>query len=129
MKTLTDHILKTVSIPDSELTTIVRSFQPKALEKDSYLIREGQYCDKYYFVAQGALRIYTRINDAEITSWFALKDYFFTELESYPVWASVGMVATAIIGFVFYKEPVTAIKIISMIVILVGITGLNWKTR
>ncbi len=46
----------------------------------------------------------------------------------YPIWASLGMVATAIIGFIIYREPMTALKIISMFVILIGIIGLNWQT-
>jgi CRP/FNR family transcriptional regulator, anaerobic regulatory protein len=83
MEALIDHIKKTVAISDSELVDIVKSFQTKTLNKNSYLIKAGQYCDYYYFVEQGTLRIYTNINDKEITSWFAFKDYFFTELESY----------------------------------------------
>jgi CRP/FNR family transcriptional regulator, anaerobic regulatory protein len=83
MKTLTDYIKTIVSISDNELIEITDSFQSKILEKDTYLIKAGQYCDSYYFVVEGILRIYTEINDKEITSWFAFKDYFFTELESY----------------------------------------------
>lgn len=45
----------------------------------------------------------------------------------YPIWASLGMVATAIIGFIFYKEPITVLKIAAMIVILIGIIGLSWQ--
>jgi CRP-like cAMP-binding protein len=83
MKTLIDHINKVVSISDNELIDIVNSFQTKTLEKNSYLLKTGQFCDSYYFIDNGALRIYTSLNDKEITSWFAFKDYFFTELESY----------------------------------------------
>jgi small multidrug resistance pump len=43
----------------------------------------------------------------------------------YPIWASLGMIATSVIGFIMYKEPITAIKIISMLVILTGIIGLT----
>ncbi len=83
MKTLIEHIKKVVSISDNELTAIINSFQTKTIEKNSYLLKTGQFCDSYYFIDSGALRIYTRLNDKEITSWFAFKDYFFTELESY----------------------------------------------
>jgi len=83
MKQLSEHIKKNVSITDNDLHEISNSFQSKVLEKDAYLMKAGQYCDSYYFVAEGALKIYTSIDDNEITSWFAFKDYFFTELESY----------------------------------------------
>lgn len=45
----------------------------------------------------------------------------------YPIWASLGMIATAIIGFAVYKEPFTVLKIVSMIVIVIGIIGLSWQ--
>jgi CRP/FNR family transcriptional regulator, anaerobic regulatory protein len=83
MKTLIDHIKNVVSIPDNELIDIINSFQTKTIEKNSYLLNAGQFCDSYYFIDHGTLRIFTRLNDKEITSWFAFKDYFFTELESY----------------------------------------------
>ena len=83
MMTLTDHIKTLVSIPDNELMEIANSFQVKMLDKDDFLLKAGQYCDSYYFVEKGAFRIYTNVNGKEITSWFAFKDFFFTELESY----------------------------------------------
>lgn len=83
MEALVKYIKQTVSMSDDELSHITGLFQPKTLEKNSFLIKVGQYCDSYYFVEEGALRIYTEFNQTEITSWFAFKDYFFTELESY----------------------------------------------
>jgi CRP/FNR family transcriptional regulator, anaerobic regulatory protein len=83
MKTLTDHIRANVSMIDTELIDIVSSFKTKTIEKNSYLLKAGQTCDSYYFVDNGAFKIYTIIDDKEITSWFAFKDFFFSELESY----------------------------------------------
>jgi CRP/FNR family transcriptional regulator, anaerobic regulatory protein len=83
MEPLTDYIKTIVPISDNELIEIRDSFKSKILEKGTFLLKAGQYCDCYYFVANGTLRIYTVINDQEITGWFAFRDYFFTELESY----------------------------------------------
>lgn len=83
MKALTDHIKRVVSIPDDALENIVNTFQKKVIRKKSHLLRAGQHCDSYHFVEQGALRIFTTVDNKEITSWFAFQDYFFTELESY----------------------------------------------
>lgn len=58
-------------------------FQPIIVGKEGHLIKAGQYCENYYFVETGSLRIYTEVNGIETTSWFAFKGCFFTELESY----------------------------------------------
>jgi small multidrug resistance pump len=44
---------------------------------------------------------------------------------AYAIWASLGIVLIAIIGMVFYKEPVSAAKIISIGLIVAGIFGLE----
>ncbi|MFI5151570.1 MAG: DMT family transporter [Bacteroidia bacterium] len=44
---------------------------------------------------------------------------------AYAIWASMGIVLIAIIGMVFYKEPVSLPKIISIALIVAGIFGLE----
>jgi small multidrug resistance pump len=44
----------------------------------------------------------------------------------YAVWSGVGTVITSIIGYWYFKEPITAIKILSTTLIVVGILGLYW---
>jgi small multidrug resistance pump len=43
----------------------------------------------------------------------------------YAIWASAGTALIAIIGMIWLKEPVTAIKVASIILILIGIVGLE----
>jgi len=43
----------------------------------------------------------------------------------YAIWASAGTALIAVIGIIWYKEPVTVIKIASIILILLGILGLE----
>jgi small multidrug resistance pump len=43
----------------------------------------------------------------------------------YAVWSGVGTVATAAIGFWYFKEPVTALKLASIGLIVVGVVGLH----
>lgn len=83
MKTLKDHIKRAISVTESELEHMVRSFQPLNLEKEACLIKAGQYCDNYYFVEKGSLRIYTMVDNLVVTNWFAFEGNFFTDLESY----------------------------------------------
>ena len=83
MKTLKDHIKRTVSVTETELEHMVGSFQTLYLDKESHLLKTGQYCDNYYFVESGSLRIYTMVENLVVTNWFAFEGNFFTDLESY----------------------------------------------
>ena len=83
MKTLKDHIKRTVSVTESELEHMVSLFQSLTIEKETHLLKPGQYCDNYYFVETGSLRIYTMVDNLVVTNWFAFEGYFFTDLESY----------------------------------------------
>lgn len=83
MEALKIHINSVVSIHEEELTEIAKAFLYKKVNRDAYLLKPGQYCDSYYFLKQGSLRIFTNVAEKEISSWFAFEGYFFTELESY----------------------------------------------
>ena len=44
---------------------------------------------------------------------------------AYTIWAGVGNALIAIIGIVYFREPATAIKFISIILIIIGVIGLS----
>jgi len=44
---------------------------------------------------------------------------------AYAIWAAVGIVIISVIGIVFFHETVNTLKIVSIIVIVVGVIGLN----
>ena len=44
---------------------------------------------------------------------------------TYAIWAGVGTALTAVIGFVYFQEPVSIIKISSIVLIILGIMGLE----
>ena len=44
---------------------------------------------------------------------------------AYTIWAGVGTTLIAIIGLVYFGEPATAIKFISIILIIIGVIGLS----
>ena len=48
---------------------------------------------------------------------------------SYAIWSGVGTALIAIIGIGFFKEPITALKVVSLLLIVVGVFGLNAGTR
>jgi small multidrug resistance pump len=44
---------------------------------------------------------------------------------TYAVWSGLGTALIAVVGFAYFKEPVTAFKIVSMGLIITGVVGLN----
>lgn len=48
---------------------------------------------------------------------------------TYAVWSGVGTVATALIGIYYFKEPGTALKLVSITMIVIGIFGLHSASR
>lgn len=48
---------------------------------------------------------------------------------TYAVWSGVGTVVTAMIGIYFFKEPGTALKLVSITLILIGVMGLHSAAR
>ena len=54
---------------------------------------------------------------------FALKKFDLSF--AYAVWAGVGIMGVSIIGIIFFKEPYSTLKIISILIIVVGVITLN----
>lgn len=47
----------------------------------------------------------------------------------YAVWSGVGTVLTAAIGFLYFKEPATAMKLVCIGLIVMGVMGLHAASR
>jgi small multidrug resistance pump len=48
---------------------------------------------------------------------------------AYAIWAGLGTALIAVIGIIGFKEPVNALKIVSLLVIVAGVIGLNLSDR
>ena len=44
---------------------------------------------------------------------------------AYAVWAGIGTALITIVGFLYFKEPVTTVKVISIFAIIAGVVGLR----
>ena len=44
----------------------------------------------------------------------------------YTIWSGVGTGAIAIIGYLWFKEQMPPLKIVSMLLIVAGVIGLSW---
>ncbi len=58
-----------------------------------------------------------------ISLTFALKKIDVTI--AYAIWAGLGTALIATVGILWFEEPVTALKIISLGLIIIGVIGLN----
>ena len=47
----------------------------------------------------------------------------------YAVWSGAGTVLTAMIGYLYFKEPATALKLASAGLVVVGVFGLHASSR
>lgn len=48
---------------------------------------------------------------------------------TYAVWSGVGTVATAAIGILYFREPATALKMVCITFIVIGVLGLHTVSR
>ena len=44
---------------------------------------------------------------------------------AYAIWAGIGTAAIAIIGILYFRESVTTVKLLSIVLIVAGVVGLN----
>ncbi|MGL5890644.1 MAG: Crp/Fnr family transcriptional regulator [Bacteroidia bacterium] len=51
--------------------------------KGTYLVREGQYSDKLWFIVRGAVRAGYLKDGRDITDWFAFEHQFINSIQSY----------------------------------------------
>ena len=54
---------------------------------------------------------------------FALKKFDLSF--AYAIWAGIGIMGVSIIGMVYFKEPYSILKIVSILIIVVGVVILN----
>ena len=48
---------------------------------------------------------------------------------AYAIWTGIGTVGTVIFGMILFKEPITAMKLLCILLIISGITGLKLLTH
>lgn len=53
------------------------------LEKNTQLVKEGQYADKTYFITTGAARAFYLKDGKDITDWFAFENDFISSINSF----------------------------------------------
>jgi len=48
---------------------------------------------------------------------------------AYAIWAGLGTALIAVIGTVLFREPMTGLKLVSLVLVILGVVGLHWQQR
>lgn len=84
---LTQRLSNSPNIPPSSQTFLfdwlLKLAFTKKIKKGEFIIKEGDICDKLYYVEKGLFRIYRLENDKEITTWFSKEGDFVTTVNSF----------------------------------------------
>lgn len=82
-----DELKKQISsyfgLSNERLNVIADLFSETTLNKGAYFIKSGRHCDKLSFVKSGFIRVYSELNDREVTQWIGGEGYFLTEINSF----------------------------------------------
>lgn len=83
MQTIRQEIAK-LSLGNSEQVEDILSYLKRVrLDKGQFLLKNGQVCDRYFFIENGAVRLYYHKDENDYTVWIGTAGQIFTDLESY----------------------------------------------
>ncbi|HIS54370.1 TPA: quaternary ammonium compound efflux SMR transporter SugE [Candidatus Galligastranaerophilus gallistercoris] len=76
---------------------------------------------------------FTKITPSVITVICMVLSFYFLALAlknlplgtAYAIWTGIGTIGTVIFGILFFKEPVSAVRLVCIMLIISGITGLK----
>ncbi|MEM6766843.1 MAG: Crp/Fnr family transcriptional regulator [Bacteroidota bacterium] len=68
---------------EEDVLDIFYSLKKKKIEKDDFILREGEVCTQYFFVESGSVRLFYVKDEIDYTVWIGTGGEVFTNLESY----------------------------------------------
>jgi CRP-like cAMP-binding protein len=75
------NVSKSISLNTNEIEYFLSLLKIEKVPKKSYILKEGQLCDKITFVCNGILRAYyADSNDKQSTIMFAVEDWWITDM-------------------------------------------------
>ncbi|MCB0699277.1 MAG: Crp/Fnr family transcriptional regulator [Chitinophagales bacterium] len=77
------YIKNFFDVNDELLYEIASRFVPRQVNKGDFLLKQGRQCNQLSFIKSGLVRIYTNIEDKEVTQWISTQGYFVTDLASF----------------------------------------------
>ncbi len=83
MADLQQYIQSYFEVKSEDLSAIASKFHFRQVKKGDYLLKQGRQCNQLTFIQSGLVRIYTTVEDKEVTQWISTKGYFVTDLASF----------------------------------------------
>ncbi len=83
MNQLETYIHQHFGISVENCNSVSQLFKTEVLEKGSFFVKTGHYCNKLSFVENGILRVFVNLPEKEVTQWIGTAGYFATDLQSF----------------------------------------------
>lgn len=83
MTELEQYIQSYFQVNSSKLSDIADCFYSQDIEKGAHLLKQGRTCSQLSFISSGLIRIYSNVDDKEVTQWISTAGYFVTDLASF----------------------------------------------
>lgn len=83
MTELEQYIQSYFNVDKDKLSDIASCFHPQQINKGDFLLKQGRICGRLSFISSGLVRLYTNIDDKEVTQWISTTGYFVTDLASF----------------------------------------------
>lgn len=77
------NLSRFVELSEPEFEEFAAKMKPKTLEKNDFILREGEVCSKVIFINTGCLRYYFTVDGMEKTGQFFFESNWYTDLESF----------------------------------------------
>jgi len=83
MQNLLKHIANYYTISNEAQNALYNCFERLELNRNEYLLQQGNICRHLYFLEKGALRGYYLLDGKEVTHWFGFENDFVTSFHSF----------------------------------------------
>lgn len=83
MTELIQFINRFQQLDDLTINAIANSFEEHLFKKNEYLLKEGEFCSKIFFIKTGLIRRFYIIDGEESTKWIYHDNHWVTSLASY----------------------------------------------
>ncbi|MEN1784764.1 MAG: cyclic nucleotide-binding domain-containing protein [Bacteroidota bacterium] len=83
MNRLRAEIARLSNGTDEEINSIYSNLTLLSVAKRRFLLKQDHFCNQYFFIDKGSVRLYYLKNDKDYTVWMGTEGQIFTELDSY----------------------------------------------
>ncbi|QGY42248.1 cyclic nucleotide-binding domain-containing protein [Maribellus comscasis] len=83
MQKLIDYINQYAKLDDAAILELELRAETEKFKKNEFILEQGKYCNKIWFIKSGMVRKFHLHEGKEITAWIHIENEFVTSLHSY----------------------------------------------